>query len=75
MNPSAALRLEKLMKQYEERCAESDATGSNADVIAKLRSRHPQPLESDEPEEASSNAREGEEMTVVEVVRKLRDPL
>ncbi|KAK5965640.1 hypothetical protein GCK32_005311 [Trichostrongylus colubriformis] len=75
MNPSAALRLEKLMKQYEERCAESDAVGSNADVIAKLRARHPQPLESDEPEEASSNAREGEEMTVVEVVRKLRDPL
>ncbi|KAK6054501.1 hypothetical protein COOONC_07995 [Cooperia oncophora] len=58
------------------RCAGSDATGSNVDVIARLRARRPEPLESDEAEASSSNAGEGEEeMRVVEVVRKLRDPL
>ncbi|KAK6019768.1 hypothetical protein OSTOST_14590, partial [Ostertagia ostertagi] len=76
---STGLRLEKLMKQYEEaylfRCASSEAVGSNADTIAKLRARHPEAVESDEPQATSSNAETEEEMRVVEVVRKLRDPL
>ncbi|KHJ86409.1 hypothetical protein OESDEN_13846 [Oesophagostomum dentatum] len=62
---ATAFRVEKLKKQYDEGCANSDARGYAAAAIASLRSRRPQPVADND----------GEEMAVVEVVRSHRDPL
>ncbi|XGW07294.1 hypothetical protein V3C99_010467 [Haemonchus contortus] len=76
MPKGVCFHLDKLLKLYEERCADSNVTGSYADIIAKLRDRRPGTVDSEECDGAMSSNTEGEqEMRVVEVVRKLRDPL
>ncbi|RCN51857.1 hypothetical protein ANCCAN_01945 [Ancylostoma caninum] len=72
-----AFRIEKLRKQYQDGCSKSDATGAMAGIIANLRSRIPQPLVSETPSEqvVANDAADGEDMTIVEVVRSHKDPL
>ncbi|KAK6739139.1 hypothetical protein RB195_020918 [Necator americanus] len=69
-------RMEKLKKQYEERCDKSSAAGTMSNKLAVLRSRVPQPAaDGAATEELEAGDQDEEDMAVVGVVRSHKDPL
>lgn len=68
--------LEDLMKMYKKRCSKTKTVSLLTPALEELRSRRPQPLESEGPQEGDQeNGDGGEEMRVLEVVKSHRDPL